>query len=170
MIKWYGKTWKIHQRDSYRRILMHSHLRKREVYQEFLGKVKILENLDTWERLAIADALEEVTFQAGTCSFINIVEIYLICISMKTIMCYKIEQSKRWRSCLPRKMWNWFLYDYKWSGRSYTTDWNKFWSIFCWSPRPKVSFSITIITHCCLRWAKTILDLFYSLWAPVFDK
>ena len=53
---------------------MHSHLRKREVYQEFLGKVKILENLDTWERLAIADALEEVTFQAGTCSFINIVE------------------------------------------------------------------------------------------------
>ena len=46
---------------------MHSHLRKREVYQEFLGKVKILENLDTWERLAIADALEEVTFQAGTC-------------------------------------------------------------------------------------------------------
>ena len=52
---------------------MHSHLRKREVYQEFLGKVKILENLDTWERLAIADALEEVTFQAGTCSIIIIV-------------------------------------------------------------------------------------------------
>ena len=52
---------------------MHSHLRKREVYQEFLGKVKILENLDTWERLAIADALEEVTFQAGICSIIIIV-------------------------------------------------------------------------------------------------
>ena len=52
-------------RDSYRRILMHSHLRKREIYQEFLSKVKILENLDTWERLAIADALEEVTFQTG---------------------------------------------------------------------------------------------------------
>ena len=57
---------------------MHSHLRKREVYQEFLGKVKILENLDTWERLAIADALEEVTFQAGTCSIITIVKPYLI--------------------------------------------------------------------------------------------
>jgi len=71
------KLWAI-DRDSYRRILMHSHLRKREVYQEFLGKVKILENLDTWERLAIADALEEVTFQAGTCSIITIGKPYLI--------------------------------------------------------------------------------------------
>ena len=44
---------------------MSSHLRKREVYHEFLGKVKILQNLDTWERLAIADALEDVQFQPG---------------------------------------------------------------------------------------------------------
>ena len=72
-LRW-TKLGKILQRDSYRRILMHSHLRKREVYQEFLGKVKILENLDTWERLAIADALEEVTFQAGKCSFIIIAD------------------------------------------------------------------------------------------------
>lgn len=55
----------LYQRDSYRRILMSSHLKKREVYHEFLGKVKILENLDTWERLAIADALEDISFQPG---------------------------------------------------------------------------------------------------------
>ena len=52
-------------RDSYRRILMNSHLKKREVYQEFLSKVKILEDLDDWERLTIADALEQASFQAG---------------------------------------------------------------------------------------------------------
>ena len=47
---------------------MHSHLRKREVYQEFLAKVKILADLDNWERLAIADALEECSFQSGIVS------------------------------------------------------------------------------------------------------
>ena len=66
-------------------------------------------------------------------------------VAIKTIKCYQIEHSKRRRSCLPRKMWNWFLHDYQWSGRSYAAYWNKFWSIFCWSPRPKVSFSITMI-------------------------
>lgn len=58
------KLWAI-DRESYRRILMNSHLKKRDLYQEFLLKVKILQNLDEWERLTIADALEEVIFQAG---------------------------------------------------------------------------------------------------------
>jgi len=44
---------------------MNSHLKKREVYQEFLSKVKILEDLEDWERLTIADALEQATFHAG---------------------------------------------------------------------------------------------------------
>ncbi len=58
---------------------MNSHLKKRDLYQEFLLKgrrffdlltptllsVKILQNLDEWERLTIADALEEVIFQSG---------------------------------------------------------------------------------------------------------
>lgn len=59
---------------------MNSHLKKRALYQEFLLKgkkmhfrvvrfvfliVKILQNLDEWERMTIADALEEVIFQAG---------------------------------------------------------------------------------------------------------
>merc|ERR1712110_378461 len=52
-------------RDSYRRILMGSTIRKRKMYEEFLSKVSILENLDKWERLTVADALEAVSFEDG---------------------------------------------------------------------------------------------------------
>lgn len=52
-------------RDSYRRILMGSTIRKRKMYEEFLSKVPILENLDKWERLTVADALEPVQFEDG---------------------------------------------------------------------------------------------------------
>ncbi|XP_052262463.1 cAMP-dependent protein kinase regulatory subunit-like isoform X2 [Dreissena polymorpha] len=58
------KLWGI-DRDSYRRILMGSTIRKRKMYEEFLGKVSILENLDKWERLTVADALEPVQFEDG---------------------------------------------------------------------------------------------------------
>ncbi|MBZ3886567.1 cAMP-dependent protein kinase type I-alpha regulatory subunit [Sciurus carolinensis] len=57
-----GKLWGI-DRDSYRRILMGSTLRKRKMYEEFLSKVSILESLDKWERLTVADALEPVQFE-----------------------------------------------------------------------------------------------------------
>ena len=56
------KLWGI-DRDSYRRILMGSTIRKRKMYEEFLSKVPILENLDKWERLTVADALEAVSFE-----------------------------------------------------------------------------------------------------------
>jgi len=56
------KLWGI-DRDSYRRILMGSTIRKRKMYEEFLSKVSILENLDKWERLTVADALESVSFE-----------------------------------------------------------------------------------------------------------
>ncbi|XP_029585049.1 cAMP-dependent protein kinase type I-alpha regulatory subunit isoform X3 [Salmo trutta] len=46
------KLWGI-DRDSYRRILMGSTLRKRKMYEEFLSKVSILESLDKWERLTL---------------------------------------------------------------------------------------------------------------------
>ncbi|XP_064605277.1 cAMP-dependent protein kinase regulatory subunit-like isoform X2 [Liolophura sinensis] len=59
------KLWGI-DRDSYRRILMGSTIRKRKMYEEFLSKVSILENLDKWERLTVADALEAVQFEDGT--------------------------------------------------------------------------------------------------------
>ncbi|XP_026180452.1 cAMP-dependent protein kinase type I-alpha regulatory subunit isoform X1 [Mastacembelus armatus] len=58
------KLWGI-DRDSYRRILMGSTLRKRKMYEEFLSKVSILESLDKWERLTVADALETVLFEDG---------------------------------------------------------------------------------------------------------
>ncbi|KFP25296.1 cAMP-dependent protein kinase type I-alpha regulatory subunit, partial [Colius striatus] len=64
------KLWGI-DRDSYRRILMASifladvTLRKRKMYEEFLSKVSILESLDKWERLTVADALEPVQFEDG---------------------------------------------------------------------------------------------------------
>ncbi|KAI0210715.1 cAMP-dependent protein kinase regulatory subunit [Lamellibrachia satsuma] len=58
------KLWGI-DRDSYRRILMGSTIRKRKMYEEFLSKVSILENLDKWERLTISDSLETVHFEDG---------------------------------------------------------------------------------------------------------
>ncbi|KAG3288706.1 cAMP-dependent protein kinase type I-alpha regulatory subunit [Ictidomys tridecemlineatus] len=56
------KLWGI-DRSSYRRILMGSTLKKRKMYEEFLSKVSILESLDKWERLTVADALEPVQFE-----------------------------------------------------------------------------------------------------------
>ncbi|XP_037074646.1 cAMP-dependent protein kinase type I regulatory subunit-like [Pollicipes pollicipes] len=58
------KLWAI-DRDTYRRILMGSTIRKRKMYDEFLSKVSILENLDKWERLTVADSLEPVSFDDG---------------------------------------------------------------------------------------------------------
>ncbi|KAF7407117.1 hypothetical protein HZH66_001654 [Vespula vulgaris] len=58
------KLWGI-DRDSYRRILMGSTIRKRKMYEEFLSRVSILESLDKWERLTVADALEPVAFDDG---------------------------------------------------------------------------------------------------------
>ncbi|KAM7536265.1 hypothetical protein Aperf_G00000083294 [Anoplocephala perfoliata] len=60
------KLWGI-DRDSYRRILMGSTIRRRKLYQDFLGRVPILGNLEKWERLTVADALEPVRFDAGDC-------------------------------------------------------------------------------------------------------
>ncbi|KFM66810.1 cAMP-dependent protein kinase regulatory subunit-like isoform X1 [Stegodyphus dumicola] len=58
------KLWAI-DRDTYRRILMGSTIRKRKMYQEFLSKVSVLESLDEWERLTVADALEPMQFNDG---------------------------------------------------------------------------------------------------------
>jgi cAMP-dependent protein kinase regulator len=58
------KLWAI-DRDTYRRILMGSIIRKRKLYEQFLSKVSILESLDEYERLTIADALTPVEFSDG---------------------------------------------------------------------------------------------------------
>merc|ERR1719167_638795 len=48
---------------------MESTLKKRKLYEDFLGKITLLEHLDKWERLTIADALEEVMFEEGETVF-----------------------------------------------------------------------------------------------------
>jgi len=56
------KLWVI-DRVTYRRVLMASTIKKRKLYEEFLDRVPILEPLQKYERLTIADALEAVVFQ-----------------------------------------------------------------------------------------------------------
>lgn len=56
--------WAI-DRDTYRRILMGSTIRKRKLYEAFLEKVALLKDLDKWERLSVADALEPCQFVDG---------------------------------------------------------------------------------------------------------
>eukprot|EP01134_Creolimax_fragrantissima_P000805 CFRG0805T1 len=58
------KLWAL-DRDSYRHIIMGNTIRKRKMYENFLEKVPILEPLDHWERLTVADALETCNFKAG---------------------------------------------------------------------------------------------------------
>jgi len=58
------KLWGL-ARDSYRKILLESAQRKRRQYEDFLAKVPLLENLDRWERLAVADSIQSVSFAAG---------------------------------------------------------------------------------------------------------
>ncbi|CBY40285.1 unnamed protein product, partial [Oikopleura dioica] len=58
------KLWAI-DRETYRKILMSLQQQKREKYDDFLSKVRILDNLQDWERLTVADALEAVSFEAA---------------------------------------------------------------------------------------------------------
>jgi len=64
-----SKLWGI-DRESYRRILMGSTLKKRKMYDEFLSKIPILSNLDDYERITVADALQPTSFNDGQ----NVVE------------------------------------------------------------------------------------------------
>lgn len=50
---------------AYKHLIMSSSLKKREQYDEILKKVKILEELDSWERKQVADALEAAYFEDG---------------------------------------------------------------------------------------------------------
>jgi len=59
-----SKLWAI-GRMVYRRVLMDSTIRKREMYESFLDKVPILEPLQKYERLTVADALEPANFKDG---------------------------------------------------------------------------------------------------------
>jgi len=55
------KLWAL-DRVSFRSILMQTTLHQRKLYEKFLGRVPILEGLTNWERMTVADALEQRTF------------------------------------------------------------------------------------------------------------
>jgi len=54
--------WAI-DRKTYRQVLLHSVTEKRKMYESFLEKVPILQQLTSWERMTVADALETYNFQ-----------------------------------------------------------------------------------------------------------
>jgi len=56
------KLWGI-DRDSYKKVLMESTMKKRKLYGEFLNSLSVLDELDKWERLTVADALEAIEFE-----------------------------------------------------------------------------------------------------------
>jgi CRP-like cAMP-binding protein len=58
------KAWSV-DRMTFRTLLMNGAKRRREMYQEFLASVPLLQNLDRYERLKVADALTTETFADG---------------------------------------------------------------------------------------------------------
>lgn len=58
------KLWAI-DRETFRRIIMKESIKRRALYQDFLAKVPLLENLLDYERAKVADALEPVLFRDG---------------------------------------------------------------------------------------------------------
>lgn len=58
------KLWGV-GRLSYRKMLMGSTIKKRKAYQDFLCKIPIVDKLDKWEKLALADAFEETSYLDG---------------------------------------------------------------------------------------------------------
>lgn len=58
------KCWTIN-RLTFRKVLMDATTAKRKKYESFLQNVRILETLDDYERMTIADALESETFASG---------------------------------------------------------------------------------------------------------
>ena len=51
--------------DSYRRILMKNTIRKRRLYEHLLQNVSVLQSLDQWELMTVADSLEPCHFANG---------------------------------------------------------------------------------------------------------
>jgi cAMP-dependent protein kinase regulator len=49
-------------RETFNNIVKDAAQNKREKYEEFLGKVPLLNGMDTYERAKIADCIKETTF------------------------------------------------------------------------------------------------------------
>ena len=58
------RLWAL-DRKTFTKIIRDSAMRNRELYQEFLREVSILEKMDEYERSKLVDALEEHEFQSG---------------------------------------------------------------------------------------------------------
>lgn len=63
-------------RETFNNIVKDAAFRKREKYEKFLLSVKLLETLDPYERIKIADALTEIEYQKG--DYISLFTILMI--------------------------------------------------------------------------------------------
>ena len=61
-----GRLWAMDRR-SFRRIILRSAWRKRKAYEALLETVPMLQYLDPYERMNLADALSAVYFKEGDC-------------------------------------------------------------------------------------------------------
>ncbi|ESN90385.1 hypothetical protein HELRODRAFT_108583 [Helobdella robusta] len=61
-----GTLWAM-DRKSFRRIVLQSAFRKRQMYERLLQSVPMLSSLDNYERMTLADALVSMTFEDGEC-------------------------------------------------------------------------------------------------------
>lgn len=52
-------------RATFNNIVKNSASKKREKYENFLGKVKLLQTMDAYERSKLSDAFKEVSFKPG---------------------------------------------------------------------------------------------------------
>ncbi len=52
-------------RNTFNHIVKDAAAKKREHYENFLGKVKLLKEMDIYERSKLADAFSELSFKAG---------------------------------------------------------------------------------------------------------
>jgi len=59
-----GRLWAM-DRNSFRRIVLKSAFKKRKKYEDFLESVTMLQSLDRYERMTLADALSPKVFQDG---------------------------------------------------------------------------------------------------------
>jgi cAMP-dependent protein kinase regulator len=61
-----GTLWAMDRR-SFRRIVLRSAFRKRKMYEALIEKVPLLQHLDAYERMNVADALSSTSFEDGQC-------------------------------------------------------------------------------------------------------
>lgn len=61
-----GTLWAM-DRMSFRRIVLHNAFRKRKMYERLLESVPMLQSLDSYERMTLADALVSRSYEDGEC-------------------------------------------------------------------------------------------------------